>query len=307
VQASVAPIVERFMARLADANYSEKTLENYETTFKEFVRYYGKRRSIAELSPADLDNFIDHMRERGFATGTVRQYTSQLKVFFRWLYSQGIVSVIPVATTQIRMTQEEREHEPTWLTANEVTKLRQTVANAIDDRPAWRRVREKLVMELLITTGARASEIAGIEVSRISMPESVIWLFGGKTAETARARGGSGYRMVPMKGMTRQYLTEWLAIRPCRNDDALFGDGFNKKSVEYVVRKVAIACSLMDEEGKVWLTPHKFRHYFATDLSEKNVPLREIAELMGDNELTVSRYYIHRTHNMQFSEAVYAD
>lgn len=297
-------LIGAFTKHLRRSNYSEQSIKNYETGFKSFMGFYGVRGEVENIVPSIVDGYIIYLRKRGYATGTVRAYVNTLRVFFRWLYTHEYISHIPRNSLQLKMSQDERACEQRWLTDSDIIRIRQHVTRIGGSRQLQTRAREQLVVELLITTGARASEVASMHTGRVDIQNRNIEIYGGKTAETARNRGGTGWRNVPMKGMISSYMMEWGAVRQNKKDKYLFSETYCSRSIQVIVRSIAKDLDMIDN-GKAWLTPHKFRHYFATDLSYKKVPIGEIAEIMGDNPLTVARSYIHRDGSSGFSEGVY--
>lgn len=301
INVSDPPEVTNFLDYLRVSNYSGKSIVNYRLAIVALIEYLGRRRSICDVMSRDLDKFVAYLRRNGMKTSSVRTYMSMLNVYFRWLYARGEIAHVPERTLQLRMSEDERREERRWLKAEDVIAFRQHVAK-MTTQPYWRASLERVVIELLISTGARANELASLEVARCDFNGQLLQVYGKKTAETARNKGGTGWRPIPMRGKVFDYLQDWLTVRP-ESGPEVFPD-INVGSIQYIVSKLAKQMGMVNDDGKPWVTPHLFRHYFATELAEKGVNIVEIADLMGDDPLTVRKNYIHRTNRTHFSEGV---
>jgi integrase/recombinase XerD len=154
-------------------------------------------------------------------------------------------------------------------------------------------LRDVALLELLYSTGGRVSEIIGINMSDLAKVESE-----NEIIQTIKLRGkGSKERIVPIGSFALTALDNYLIrVRPellakgVRNESALFlnsrGGRLSRQSAWNIVLHAAKACGL---EGKV--SPHVFRHSYATHLLDGGADIRVVQELLGHSSVTTTQIY----------------
>ena len=268
-----------------------------------------------------LNSFIDYLRvEKGAAANTVAAYRRDLTKYLNWSlnnpgasikdYAKTISNLAPTSLERnfsaVRSFHNylhrefkiadptddlpetgKRQRLPKALTVEEVTKL----VEAAKDPSAPITLRDYLLLELLYSTGARVSEVVGINLNDIS--ESVI---GGESIWVLKLRGKGGKeRIVPLGSYAKSAIDDYLVrCRPSLlkklNEGALFlnarGTRLSRVSAWEIVKKAALKSGLTAR-----VTPHIFRHSYATHLLDGGADIRVVQELLGHASVTTTQIY----------------
>ena len=268
-----------------------------------------------------LRSFIDFLRiEKGAATNTVAAYKRDLEKYLNWRLDNPDNSITEYAKTltllapssiernfsAIRSFHNYLEREfnepnpcdqlpetarrtrlPKALTVDEVSRILEGSKNPKDSNS----LRDYLILELLYSTGARVSELVGINLSDISEAQ-----VEKETIKTLKLRGKGGKeRLVPLGSFAVNAIDDYLVrTRPNlvkrTNENALIlnnrGGRLSRVSAWEVVKQAAIKANL---ESKV--TPHVFRHSYATHLLDGGADIRVVQELLGHASVTTTQIY----------------
>ena len=268
-----------------------------------------------------LNSFIDHLRvEKGAASNTIAAYKRDLTKYLDWNlsnpsksikeYAQSISNLSPASLERnfsairsfhkflkqefniVDPTDElpetgKRQRLPKALSIDEITKL----IESAKDPGLPMTLRDQLLLELLYSTGARVSEVVGInliDISESNVSGENIWIL------KLRGKGGKE-RMVPLGSFAKSALDDYLVrCRPSllknRNENALFlnvrGSRLSRVSAWEIVKKAADKSGL---DSKV--TPHIFRHSYATHLLDGGADIRVVQELLGHASVTTTQIY----------------
>lgn len=268
-----------------------------------------------------LNSFIDYLRvEKGAAANTVAAYRRDLTKYLNWSlnnpgasikdYAKSISNLAPsslernfsaVRSFHNYLKREfkiadptddlpetgKRQRLPKALTVEEVSKL----VEAAKDPSAPITLRDYLLLELLYSTGARVSEVVGINLNDIS--ESVV---GSESIWVLKLRGKGGKeRIVPLGSYAKAAIDDYLVrCRPSLlkklNEGALFlnarGTRLSRVSAWEIVKKAARKSGLTAR-----VTPHIFRHSYATHLLDGGADIRVVQELLGHASVTTTQIY----------------
>jgi len=268
-----------------------------------------------------LNSFIDYLRvEKGAAANTVVAYRRDLNKYLAWRtnnptssikeYAKSISELAPsslernfsaVRSFHNYLSREfnivdptddlpetgKRKRLPKALTVQEIT----TLVEAAKDPSAPITLRDYLLLELLYSTGARVSEVVGINLNDIS--ESLV---GGESIWVLKLRGKGGKeRLVPLGSYAKAAIDDYLVrCRPSLlkrvNESALFlnvrGTRLSRVSAWEIVKSAA---KKSDLDARV--TPHIFRHSYATHLLDGGADIRVVQELLGHASVTTTQIY----------------
>lgn len=268
-----------------------------------------------------LNSFIDYLRvEKGAAANTVAAYRRDLTKYLNWRlnnpdapikdYALSIKDLAPsslernfsaVRSFHNYLGREfqlpdptdglpesgKRQRLPKALTVEEITKLVKAAKDPSDPIS----LRDYLLLELLYSTGARVSEVVGINLSDIlesTIGQESIWVI------KLRGKGGKE-RIVPLGTYAKSAIDEYLVrCRPSLvkkgNDPALFlnnrGTRLSRVSAWEIVKRAANRSGL---DARV--TPHIFRHSYATHLLDGGADIRVVQELLGHASVTTTQIY----------------
>lgn len=203
---------------------------------------------------------------------------SALRSFFDWLILEGERKDNPCDAVDMPKL---GKYLPEVLSVDEVT----AIIEGVDTR-TWQGVRDRAILEILYGCGLRVSEVCSLKISNVYTSESFVRIIGK----------GNKERLVPMGGAAVDAFLEWLAVRPeaaapAYDDDAFvnrFGKPLSRISVFNMVKKAALLAGV-DKE----ISPHTFRHSFATHLIENGADLRVVQEMLGHESILTTEIYTH--------------
>jgi len=150
---------------------------------------------------------------------------------------------------------------------------------------ATKHERDRLMLMLARFMGLRVSEIVKLEAAHLD--------FTGRFLAVRQGKGNKD-RILPLPKFLVGPLRGWLGPR---RDGFVFpsprGGRLTTRAVQYLIKRLARAAGLVDADKPRMLTPHKFRHFFASDKCEKGVDLRALQDLLGHASLATTQTYLH--------------
>ena len=240
-----------------------------------------------KLTEIEITNFEVWLKQAQLSINSINRNISALKSFYKYAAQEFTTSnpVSAVASSKVP------RRLPKALTIKEVTSLIDATKREGDPIS----LRDHAIVELLYGTGARVSEIVGIDVNDFAQGE-----VEGNPITTLKLRGkGSKERIVPLGSFAKLAVDEYLVrIRPnlltksksARAETALFlnqrGSRLSRQSAWQVISDAADATGL---SGKV--SPHVFRHSYATHLLDGGADIRVVQELLGHASVTTTQIY----------------
>ncbi|HEU4758682.1 MAG TPA: tyrosine recombinase XerC, partial [Dehalococcoidia bacterium] len=241
------------------------------------------------LGPLEADRqafrrFLASLRDGGTASASVSRKVSTVRGFYRFLAREGRLSADPLAG--VRGPKRERRL-PHILTKEHLTAL---IEAADADTPQG--LRDRAILELLYAAGVRLSEVVGLDVASLNLPDGTL-LVRGKGNKERMALVGR-----PAAKALRRYLGEGRPKLTAGAETALFlnrdGGRLSARSVQQTVRRHALRAGL---DQRVW--PHLLRHSFATHLLDGGADLRVVQELLGHASANTTQIYTHVTEEQQ--------
>jgi len=242
---------------------------------------------LSSVTEEDIVKYEVNQKTQGLSLSSINRSTSALKTFYKYLAREYSVSD---PTTGIATNKLARKL-PKALTVAEIISLIDS-----SDRPSnVVALRDRAILEILYGTGARVSEIVGINTGDFGKTT-----LDGSEVVTLKLRGkGSKERMVPLGSFAKLALDNYLVrLRPqlvakskeSRSNNALFlnsrGTRLSRQSAWQIVIAAADTCGL---SGKV--SPHVFRHSYATHLLDGGADIRVVQELLGHSSVTTTQIY----------------
>jgi integrase/recombinase XerD len=240
-----------------------------------------------KLTESEITDFEVWLKESKLAITSINRNISALKSFYKYA-AQEFSITNPVSGMS---SSKVPRRLPKALTIKEVTSLIEATKREGDPIS----LRDHAIIELLYGTGARVSEIVGVDINDFAQGE-----VEGNSITTLKLRGkGSKERIVPLGSFAKSALDEYLVrIRPNllakskspRVETALFlnqrGSRLSRQSAWQVISDAADATELT---GKV--SPHVFRHSYATHLLDGGADIRVVQELLGHASVTTTQIY----------------
>ena len=253
---------------------SQNTVASYCSDVEKFLQFYGGR--IEDVSVADIEEYFksrDALSERSQA-----RVLSSLKSFFDWLVLDKVIKDNPCDRVD---APKIGRYLPDVLSEEEVSAIIDSV-----ETKTWQNVRDKAILEILYGCGLRVSEAVGLRISCIFLKEGFVRIIGK----------GNKERLVPLGEMAVEAVEAYLEVRPepadADSSDFLFlnrfGRSLSRVSMFTMIKKQALAAGIRKE-----ISPHTFRHSFATHLLEHGADLRVVQEMLGHESISTTEIYTH--------------
>lgn len=273
-------------------NLSDRTLRAYHSDLAQFHVHMSDTLTV-DITPEHLETYLDKLGDGPYRDTSIRRKVAALKVFFRYLEEQGVVSESPARRLKIKKPVENRV--PTVLSQREVRALLAAPKEQVAELTAARdlsvgsrnrffcAVRDNVILELLFSTGIRIGELVALNVADVDLDKRQIQITGRATRGRAVVLAADG-----MVDALRQYLD----LRAERNisTPALFvgrsGTRLTIYSIENIFKKhVRLA------EIKRHVTPHSLRHTMAALLVSSGTDIREVQEILGHASILSTQVY----------------
>ena len=253
---------------------SPNTVASYCSDVKKFAEFHNDA-----LEKADPDAVISYLSSRKkLSERSQARLLSSLRSFYDWLVLEKVIEENPCDKVDMPKL---GVYLPTVLSVEEVEAIIDSV-----QREDWFGLRDKAILEVLYGCGLRVSEAVELKISGVYLDEGFLRVIGK----------GNKERLVPLGEMAGDALRNYLDSRPApadaESDDVLFlnrfGKHFSRVSMFNLVKKQALAAGITKE-----LSPHTFRHSFATHLVENGADLRVVQEMLGHESITTTEVYTH--------------
>jgi tyrosine recombinase XerC len=269
------PYIDKFLSYLeVEKNYSPHTLLNYHVDLEEFSIFLGSV-SVQKVDYPILRRFLAQLRTRNLKPRSVARKLSSLRSFFRYLQREKIIFSNPAALV---VTPKLDKPLPHFLSEQEAIKI-------IEAPPSDKisQFRDKAIFEVLYSTGIRVSELVGLDIEDIDFISNIIKVLGKGRKE----------RLVPIGDKALEAMQNYIDKRP-KKSDVVF---LNKNGTRLTTRSVCniINKYVLKEAINQHVTPHMFRHSFATHLLNHGADLRSVQELLGHVNLSTTQIYTHLT------------
>ena len=263
----------------------EKTLKAYQIDLQQFSKnIYDKK--IAEINSPILENYIAALHSQ-YQPKTVKRKIATLKAFFHYLEYKEIISQSPLNRMQLHF--REPIKLPKTIPLHTLELFLSTIYDQYEHAPTWyqRRnaLRDAAVAELLFSSGMRISELCSLSPDNINLYDGTILIYGKGSKERRLQIGNNDVLEI-----LRKYKKEFTAeINFCHH---FFTNQNNAPLSDQSVRRIINKyCSLAAIE--LHITPHMFRHTFATSLLEADVDIRYIQEMLGHSSINITEIYTH--------------
>ncbi|MCD4780497.1 MAG: tyrosine recombinase XerC [Candidatus Omnitrophica bacterium] len=268
--------VDKFLTYIEiEKNYSVHTLENYSHDLNDFISHVGDEKQIEDIDYFVLRKYLAHLRSARFSARTINRKLSALRSFFKFLVREGHLQHNPVLLLSSPKMERTLPH---FLSEDEMNRLMECPSN--EDVPG---LRDRSILETLYSTGIRVSELVGLNVEHVDFIGNIIKVYGK----------GKKERLVPIGDQALKVIRKYLAMRTHKNRSVFlnkFGTRLSSRGVRNIVNKYIHKASITCH-----VSPHMFRHSFATHLLNRGADLRAVQELLGHVNLSTTQIYTHVT------------
>jgi len=275
------PILDEYHLYLKfEKALSGNTIEAYESDLLKLSGYLSDAHLTLETAKTEhLRDFIIQISTLGIHPRSQARILSSIKSFYHFLIYKNHSTDDP---TELLESPKIGLRLPEVLSIEEID----AIVNAIDlSKPEGQR--NKAIIEVLYGSGLRVSELIGLQLSKLYMDEGYM-LVEGK---------GSKQRLVPMSSQSIKQIALWKTDRNLLtikkgNEDLLFlnrrGSKLTRDMIFKIVKELALTAGIRKN-----VSPHTFRHSFATHLLENGANLRAIQQLLGHESITTTELYTH--------------
>jgi len=268
--------ISKFLLYLeAERNASGHTITNYSVDLQGFFAYIGKTK-VESLDYLTIRKYLAHLSEKEFSKSSISRKLACLRSFFKYLVREKILKENPASSIA---TPRKEKKLPNYLDEDEVISLLEAPSKNTKTEK-----RDKSILEVLYSSGIRVSELVGLNI------ESIDFL-----GEVLKVRGkGKKERIVPVGHKALDAVKDYLIRRDSNHQDKgplFLNKGKTRltdRSVRRIVLKYARRITLNKE-----ISPHVFRHSFATHLLDRGADLRSVQELLGHQNLSTTQIYTH--------------
>ena len=253
---------------------SPNTVASYSSDVRDFFH-------AVPVMPADVESqdIMDYLASRNkLSKRSQARILSSLRSFFDWLVAEGDRKDNPCEVVD---SPKLGRYLPEVLSVDEVSAILESV-----DLSTWNGKRDRAILEVLYGCGLRVSEAVNMLISHVYLDEGFVRIVGK----------GNKERIVPIGEMAVEAVRNYLAVRPepaeLKYEDILFlnkyGKNLSRVAMFNLVKRQAMVAGIRKE-----ISPHTFRHSFATHLIENGADLRVVQEMLGHESILTTEIYTH--------------
>ncbi len=267
-----------------EKNFSQHTVKAYMSDILGFTIWLNER-SIEEVNYKTIKEYLLFIQKFNYSKTTTARKIASLRTFFRYLYREKIIETNPASGIH---SPKRGKTLPNFLTEQEIEQI---LGNIRIETPAG--YRNRTIFELLYATGMRVSELSGLNFGDLNLENNEIRVLGK----------GNKERIVLVSNKAKEFLKTYLKTARYM----IFKDELKKEYDEktpvfinktgYRLQPQSIRKSIKEVVEAIKLpkdvTPHVFRHSFATKLLENGADLRIVQELLGHSSISNTQIYTH--------------
>jgi len=267
---------------LYEKKYSPLTVNAYEkdlSSFLAFIIENFEEKDLAKINYSLVRSWIIHLKEKGVSNRTVNRKMSSLKTFYKFLLKTGQIAVSPLAKHKSLKVSKEVQ----------IPFSDKEVGAVISNFQAktFTELRDKLIVELLYSTGMRRAELINLKVQDLDLSKKQLKVLGKRNKE----------RIIPLLSSVISTLQEYLIERETlvsEQFEYLLITNKGKKIYEVLVYRV-VNNYFSRVSTKTKKSPHILRHSFATQLLNEGADLNSVKELLGHSSLASTQVYTHNS------------
>lgn len=279
-------LLKRFLIAKKVSGRTERTIKFYGETIRKSLETIGK--SVDDITPDDIRMYIAlRLKRDKVSEVTISNETRNLSSFFSWLHAEELIMKNPMNKVD-KFKKKKTKKEA--LTELEVEKLRMATNNE----------REKMILEVLLSTGCRVTEFVNILLTDIDGNRVLVHGKGKKdrycylNARAALAieiymnlrKDSNPYLNPRMKEVRDKRVSKKEAKNWWKNPDNIDVGHSDQSTVEYIMRKMA------QRAGVERANPHKLRRTCATMALKRGMPLTQVSKMLGHEDLSTTQIYL---------------
>ena len=276
-----------------ERNYSNNTISSYLSDLKSFDNFLEKNEiNFKKLNNKHTKLFFRDLSEKKFSPRTIKRKFSSLSSYFNFLLDRRIIKNNPLNGV---FTPKIPKILPEILTIEEINNIFLAAESSKNEILS---VRDRCILEMLYSSGLRVSEVCELKINNIQFDLDLIRFFGK----------GSKERIIPLTYYARKWLKKYLSesrkilsSRSKRSSNYVFlsnnGLSLTRMAIWLSVKKYVNSAGILKK-----ISPHTFRHSFATHLIDGGANLIEVQALLGHADISTTEIYTHLSREFVESE-----
>lgn len=270
-----------------ERSMSPNTVEAYMHDLNTLLGYFETSSiDYKEATLEDFKSFVEALSKIGISARSRARIISGIKAFYKYCVIDRILKTDP---TELLELPKIPQYLPSILSIQEIEKMIDSIDLTEVDKYSKLNLgdRNRAMLEILYGSGIRVSELVGMRISDINLTERFVKIMGK----------GSKERLVPLSEAAIGAIKNWMIARNVieikhRQEDFLFlnrrGSRMSREMVFMIIKKLAEKAGIVKN-----ISPHTFRHSFATHMLENGANLRAIQQLLGHSSITTTEIYTH--------------
>ena len=278
--------LDGFFLYLSDEkNLSEMTVLSYSRDWQSLMNWLETEEKLnpekldpKELTEAHIRRYLYYLNKKGLSRATINRHLAAVKSYYKFMIRKGYLSENPTTELSVGKTPRKLPH---YLDSDEMISVIEA-----PDLTTEGGIRDRALMEVLYSGGLRVSELVGLSVNDVDFDNQTVLVMGKGGRQRLANLGGHAVEAL------RNYLRGVAQKRKSTGCKALFlnlrGGPLTDRAVRDIVHKYCNQIGTKDS-----LSPHGFRHSFATHLLDNGADLRAVQELLGHKRISSTQIYTH--------------
>ena len=263
-----------------ERSLSPRTVEAYLHDIEKLNDFLGGKKKLEEVQLSDLQSFLATLYDEQISARSQARIISGLKSFYKFMLSDHLIKHDP---TELLDAPKIGRHLPEVLSLPEI----EAILNNIDlSKPEGHR--NKAIIEVMYGCGLRVSEVVNLRISNLHFRDNYIRIIGKGDKERLVPIGHTAQKAITlyMEGYRQQ-----LKIKKGEEDFVFLnrrGSRLTREMIFMMIKEMAASAGI-----RKTISPHTFRHSFATHLVEGGADLRAVQEMLGHESITTTEIYTH--------------
>lgn len=258
-------IIKRFSACLLIEGKSEKTIYQYVRSIRKLVDTTGKL--LRNINGYDIRLFLAFEKDRGLSNRSLENTRANLSAFFQWMINDQIIDKNPISSIK-PIKYNDSIKKP--FSDIEIDIIKSSCSN----------LKERAIVEVLLSTGIRVSELVGLKIIDIDQLNNTITVRHGK---------GDKDRIVYTNDVCIRHLNKYIKGRSDNGEYVFYNKNktpLNAGGVRYILNCIS------KRTGINAVHPHRFRRTFATNLAKRGMDIQNIQKLLGHSNIDTTMTYV---------------
>ena len=268
---------------ITEKNLAKSTVDSYENDLKNFNSFLKKKNcSLLACTYENIILWIEFLKKQSFEKSSLHRKVSTIRQFFNFLFVEKFISFNPITNI---ITPKKNKVLPKFIEEESVKKV---LDYLYLNKNSFKNYQTLLLTELLYATGLRVSELVSLKLSNLNEDLNSVRILGK----------GNKERLIPLAKISRKILSQYLSSSYFLKAKAKSGSSWlfpsrkshiTRQAYYYKLKSIAIKSGLKSNK----ISPHMFRHAFATHMLKNGADLKVIQYLLGHEDIATVQIYTH--------------